>query len=595
METQVIELDDNGTPAQADKGATQIIGGGTTDTNANYTGGLLQIHEQVAGWEVTGKLGTQSGEADIYLAEKDGQKGIIKYYRTTLRPKQLKILEQIKGLNHPDIIKVYDFGMHNERFYEIMEYAAGGALDDKDGDKYRYLPLPEPEAAEICKEVVNSFKTCHELGIIHRDIKPSNIYFRNVTAEEVDDGGVKKIIHKGSDAVVADFGISSIMDEAEMLEQQHKTQTASLTYGYAAPEVISGDISPKMDYYALGITLWMLLTGRDPFVNEEGRKLADGLIIRNTIEGRTVDAILSMDKEKGEHLVNDRMARLIRGLLLVDPKSRWGYDEVTRYLAGEDVELAVETKKIWDKPFPIGDEDCYTLEDLGSAIMKNPQKAEGPIFSGRLSKFLEDYYREKADQINQIVDETSKDNDHGYGILETAFLLNPGIPLEIANGYKVTNKEEAILLLDTAPESIVPLLRNPKSAFYAWLDKVENGKDMGDEIKNLPGALSGGMGDTELAAKAAVILMRKIIKPFKLAKYKDFELSTLDQIRKVPTDMQKRTLTLIKEKSYDGLFLPWFDLLTTDIRGGYSNGPDIDALIKALRARDEDVLVAEAS
>jgi hypothetical protein len=87
-------------------------------------------------------------------------------------------------------------------------------------------------------------------------------------------------------------------------------------------------------------------------------------------------------------------------------------------------------------------------------------------------------------------------------------------------------------------------------------------KSIAEEIKKLPGLYSGGMGNTELAGKAQVLLKNKVIKPFKLAKYADFELSTLDQIRKVPKDMQARILTLVKEKSYEGLFLPWFELLS---------------------------------
>jgi len=182
METKVVDLS-----------GTQILAGGsTTETSANFTGGLLQIHEQVAGWEVTGKLGTLSGEADIYIAQKDGQKGIIKYYRSVTRPKT-EILKKIRGLNHPDIVILYDFGLHNDRFYEIMEYAEGGALDTRNTDgSYRYLPLSEETVEGVCKEVINSFKTCHELNIIHRDIKPANIYFRTVEIEEIGGEGEEK-------------------------------------------------------------------------------------------------------------------------------------------------------------------------------------------------------------------------------------------------------------------------------------------------------------------------------------------------------------------------------------------------------------------
>jgi serine/threonine protein kinase len=316
METQIIDLPSGG---GASSGGTQIIAkGSTTETGANFTGGLLQIHEQVAGWEVTGKLGTVSGEADIYLAEKDGQKGVIKYYRSVTKPKT-EILEKLKGLNHPDIVRLYDFGLYNDRFYEIMEYAEGGALDTREADgSYRYLPLKEEEVKSVCKEVLKAFEKCHEMGIIHRDIKPANIYFRTLEIEEIEggEGEKKKTVYKGDDAVIADFGISSIMDEAEQL---HKTRTGSRTTGYAAPEVLSGIISPKMDYYALGITLWELLTGKDPFTLDNGKRRNDAHLIRDTIEGRIADDILSKEPR-----VSAKMERIIRGLLIIDPERRWG-------------------------------------------------------------------------------------------------------------------------------------------------------------------------------------------------------------------------------------------------------------------------------
>jgi len=544
METKVIDLPSGG--------GTQIIADGTTGTGANFTGGLLQIHEQVAGWEVMGKLGTISGEADIYVAQKDGQKGIVKYYRSTTRPKT-EILEKLKQLNHPDIVNIYDFGLYNDRFYEIMEYAEGGALDTRNADgSYRYLPLSEEKAEGICKEIINSFKTCHEKNIIHRDIKPANIYFRTLEIEEIEsgEGEEKKTVYRGDDAVIADFGISSVMDDTEHL---HKTRTGSRTTGYAAPEVLSGIIGPKMDYYALGITLWELLTGKDPFTLDNGKRRNDAHLIRDTIEGRIADDILSKEPR-----VSKKMERLIRGLLIIDPEHRWGYDEVTRHLAGETVDFYQEAKKAWT--FSIGDIECTSLEELGSAIMENREASEKYIFRGLLAAKLENHHPDISQQIAQIAEETSSANDHDNGILKVAYLLNPGLPLKIANGFKIQNLDDLISLLENAPESVIPLLRDAKSKLYTWLD-IMGYNGIAAEIKKLPGIYSGGMGNTELAGKAAVLLKKKVIKPFKLARYADFELSTLEQIRKVPKDMQARILTLVNEKSYEGLFLPWLELL----------------------------------
>jgi serine/threonine protein kinase len=544
METKVIDL--------ASGVGTQIIADGTTGSGANFTGGLLQIHEQVAGWEITGKLGTISGEADIYIAQKDGQKGVVKYYRSVAKPKT-EILEKLKRLNHPDIVNIYDYGQYNDRFYEIMEYAEGGALDTRNSDgTYRYLPLPEEKAEGICKEVINSFKTCHEKNIIHRDIKPANIYYRTLKVEKIDGGkgGEKKTVYKGDDVVIADFGISSIMDDTEQL---HKTRTGSRTTGYAAPEVLSGIIGPQMDYYALGITLWELLTGKDPFTLDNGKRRNDAHLIRDTIEGRIADDILSKEPR-----VSQKMERLIRGLLVIDPEHRWGYSEVTRHLAGEKVEIRQKRKE--SLSFSIGGVECNTLEALGSAIIEAPEASKKYIFNGLLGAKLEEHYPDIAKQIIQIAEETSAANDHDNGILKIAYLLNPALPLKIANGFKIQNLDDLAFLLRNAPESVIPQLRDAKSKLYTWLE-ILGYKGFAAEIKKLPGLSSGGMGNTELAGKAEVIIKNKVIKPFKLAKYADFELSTLEQIRKVPKDMQTRILTLVKEKSYEGLFLPWFELL----------------------------------
>ena len=545
METQIIDL--------VSGSGTQILAGGpTTETSANFTGGLLQIHDQVAGWEVTGKLGTISGEADIYIAQKDGQKGIVKYYRSTTRPKT-EIIEKLKRLNHPDIVNIFDYGIYNDRFFEIMEYAEGGALDTRNADgSYRYLPLSEEKVEGICKEVINSFKTCHEKNIIHRDIKPGNIYYRTLEIEEIEsgEGEEKKTVYRGDDVIIADFGISSIMDDAEHL---HKTRTGSRTTGYAAPEVLSGIISPKMDYYALGITLWELLTGKDPFTLDNGKRRNDAHLIRDTIEGRIADDILSKEPR-----VSQKMERLIRGLLIIDPERRWGYDEVTRHLAGEKVDFYQEAKKTWT--FSIGDIECSTLEELGSAIIENREASKKYIFRGLLAAKLEKYHPDISNQILQIAEETSADNDQDNGILKVAYLLNPGLPLKIANGFKMQNLDDLIFLLENAPESVIPMLRDARSKLYTWLD-IMGYKSSAAEIKKLPGIFSGGMGNTELAGKAGVLLKNKVIKPFKLAKYADFELSTLEQIRKVPKDMQARIYTLVNEKSYEGLFLPWLELL----------------------------------
>jgi serine/threonine protein kinase len=514
---------------------TQVLTVSTTETGTNWTGGLLRVHEVVSHWEIIEKLSTQSGEADIYLAQKDGEKGVVKYYRSKMKPRT-EILEKIRGLNHPDIVNLYEFGYYLERFYEVMEYAAGGALDSRKKDgSYKYLPLSETQTVQVCREIINSYKTCHEKGIIHRDIKPANLYYRNP---------------EGSDVVIGDFGISSIMEEMSKL---HKTQTASRTTGYAAPEVLSGMITPKMDYYALGITLWELLTGKDPFTMDDGKRRNDAHLIRDTIEGRIADDILSREPQ-----LSASMQRLIRGLLIIDPEHRWGYDEVTRHLDGQEVPVYQQKKK--SLSFKIGDQICSSLEQIGSALIENPESTQRQVFRGMLGAYLEEDYPDIAKKITELAEESSANNDYYRGIMKIAYLLNPAVPFNLGNGFSASNIDEIVFYLENAPETMLPLLKLPDSKLYTYLE-ILGYTEQAEKIRKFPEDYS----DIERIGKAAVILKNHLIKPFKLARYADFELSDLEQIHHVPKDMQNHILNLVSVKSYEGNFLSWLDLLTPDV------------------------------
>ncbi|GHT56922.1 hypothetical protein FACS1894109_07560 [Spirochaetia bacterium] len=530
METRILNQD------------TQVISGSTTDTGKNFTGGLLQKGEAISGWSVIEKINTQSGEADIFLAQKNGKKSVIKYYRDKRKPKT-DVLEKIKGINHSAIVKIFEFGYYNERFYEIMEYAEGNALNTKnEHDKFKYLPLSEEKALEICKEVIDAFKTFHEKGIIHRDIKPANLYYRYAD---------------GRNVVIGDFGISSVMDEMEKL---HRTQSTSRTTGYAAPEVLSGIINLKMDYYALGVTLWELMAAKDPFMLDNGKPRNEAHLLRDTIEGRIADDILRKKPD-----LSKKMQRLIRGLLVVDYEHRWGYDEVTRHLAGEEVPVFQKAKKAFF--YIIGDKEYKSLEELGTALMEsietffgNEEEIKKEVFRGRIASYLEEDYKEIADKISMITDEYP-DVDRHNAILKIAYLLNPGIRLSTGNGYFASNREELIALLKNAPETMLPLLKDKKSKLYIWLE-IQGFEDDLLAIQTLTG--NANIPDIDLIDKVAVILKHYTIKPFKLGRYTDFELSELEQIKDVPKDLQNHILRLVKSKSHEGLFVPWLELLSPD-------------------------------
>jgi serine/threonine protein kinase len=111
----------------------------------------------------------------------------------------------------------------------------------------QYLQQEKPDAVQlraILLELDSAVSSVHQAGLLHRDLKPENILIR--TKEPLD-------------LILTDFGIASALDATQKL-----TGTAR-TLHYAAPETLSGVISTKADYWALGMILLEALTGRHPF------------------------------------------------------------------------------------------------------------------------------------------------------------------------------------------------------------------------------------------------------------------------------------------------------------------------------------------
>jgi serine/threonine protein kinase len=538
----------NGTETELMQESTELMSGGTElmrsggQSDSGFTGGFLQIGEVLEGWEITGRMEVSSGEAEVYYAKKDDKEGIVKYYRRITNLKT-DILKKIQGLNHENIVNLYQFGLYKGHLFEIMEYAVGGGLDSRnEDDSYKYLPLSEEELIGVCEEIIDAFKKCREMGIIHRDIKPGNIFYRECSSTPDENGR-----YKGRDIVIGDFGISSVMEEGE---QYRKTRTATRTSAYAAPEILYGEINEKYDYYSLGVTLWELAMGKEPFLNENGKRLDSTFVMQLAIEGFAADNLL-----RTKPLLSEKIQRLIRGLLVVNPEHRWGYQEVKDHLAGEkEVPVWVEKKEF---KFTIGDKNCTNLEELAEAILDNPEAARIPIFEGQLKSVLKAKFPEKSKRIEEIAEEASAKRDHLNGIYKIAWSLSLNVPFKASYGYEARGADDISNLIANAPETMLPLLKDNKSRLYAYLEVVDK-KEEADEIR----AIASTAGNAELISKALVILCGRVITPYKLAKYRDFILDTPENLasQEIPGDLKNRILLLIKEKSCEGLVYPWIDL-----------------------------------
>src|SRR5262249_52174874 len=151
--------------------------------------------------------------------------------------------DTVAKLAHPNIVQIHEVGEHDGRPFLSLEFVDGGSLDRKLGG----APLPPREAAGLIETLARAVHHAHVVGVVHRDLKPANVL---LTAN-----GIPKI---------TDFGL------ARLGAGSGQTQTGEIlgTPSYVPPEqgpARNSAIGPATDVYALGATLYELLTGRPPF------------------------------------------------------------------------------------------------------------------------------------------------------------------------------------------------------------------------------------------------------------------------------------------------------------------------------------------
>ena len=245
--------------------ATKIIQNGQADSLVGQTIGHYKISESIG----TGGMG------EVYLATDitAGRKAALKLLplRFTGDAARLKRFQQearvVVGLNHPNILTVYEIGEENSIHYIASELIEGETLRDR----LTRGPMQVGEAVDVAIQMAGALAAAHEAGIVHRDIKPENIMLRPDGYVKVLDFGIAKLAEQ-------ELPTSMPKDEALLLVETNLGSVLG-TVRYMSPEQACGaQVDKSTDIWSLGVVLYEMVTGHAPFTGDTPKEVMSSIL-----------------------------------------------------------------------------------------------------------------------------------------------------------------------------------------------------------------------------------------------------------------------------------------------------------------------------
>jgi eukaryotic-like serine/threonine-protein kinase len=254
--------------------ATRIIQNGQADSLVGQTIGHYKISESIG----TGGMG------DVYLATDitAGRKAALKLLplRFTGDAERLKRFQRearaVVGLNHPNILTVYEIGEDHSTHYIASELIEGDTLRQR----LTRGPMQQSEAIDVAIQVANALVVAHETGIVHRDIKPENIMLRPDGYVKVLDFGIAKLAESTFAEATPKAFASRRADGAGSVTLAATNLGSILgTVRYMSPEQASGaPVDKRTDIWSLGVVLYEMLTGHAPFTGDTPQDVMSSIL-----------------------------------------------------------------------------------------------------------------------------------------------------------------------------------------------------------------------------------------------------------------------------------------------------------------------------
>jgi hypothetical protein len=336
-------------------------------------------------------LPTGGAEADLLRVRGavDLSERVIKLYRPGLEG-DAALLGKLMQVRDAHVIKIEEAGVAGGVRFEIMEYFPQGNL--------RQLleagPVSVDRIREMVSEIGQALAQVQAMNILHRDLKPENVLVRALLPLSL---------------VLTDFGIASVR-----MGTQHFTGGARTTR-YAAPEALTGVIDERADWWSLGMIMLEAAVGRHPFegLNEQ--------VVNHHLATKPVDV---------RPVFHDDLRKLCRGLLMRDPRARWSWPEVQRWLAGDPTLMEPQEGAVNSalRPYRIGDSQCTTAIELAATLVKHWDLGAKDLARGTVARWLEEQLHEHnlLRKLQDILDVRGVSDD--WRLLKFVLMVVPDIP-----------------------------------------------------------------------------------------------------------------------------------------------------------------------
>ena len=197
-------------------------------------------------------------------------------------------------LNHPNILAVYDSGVHNGTAFIVSELLEGESLRDR----LRLGAVPARKAIDIARQIADGLAAAHDKGIVHRDLKPDNVFITS-------DGRIK----------ILDFGLAKLNQPVEdagptALPNDTEPGTVLGTVGYMSPEQVRGErLDARSDIFSFGTILHEMISGRSPFARGSAAETMAAILKDDPIEPLSSRVSPALERIAARCLEKSREAR----------------------------------------------------------------------------------------------------------------------------------------------------------------------------------------------------------------------------------------------------------------------------------------------